>query len=193
MKFIHSSKSLSLDFLRVGFQSFPKGLTLAGLRIVVDCANGAAYNVAPELLWELGAEVIPLGVAPDGFNINSNCGSTVPETMCRTVKEYRADLGIALDGDADRVLVADETGTLIDGDQVMGLIADEWARRGQLRGGGVVATVMSNLGLERHLAGMNLRLERTQVGDRYVVECMRKNGYNLGGEQGTSVVGVPVP
>lgn len=169
-------------------RSFPKGLTLSGLRIVVDCANGAAYDVAPELLWELGAEVIPLGVSPDGFNINSNCGSTVPETMCRTVKEYRADLGIALDGDADRVLIADETGTLIDGDQLMAVIADEWAQRGQLKGGGVVATVMSNLGLERHLNNKGLRLERTQVGDRYVVECMRKKGYNLGGEQSGHII-----
>lgn len=168
--------------------TFPKGLTLAGLRIVVDCANGAAYDVAPELLWELGAEVIPIGVAPDGFNINSNCGSTVPETMCRTVKEYRADLGIALDGDADRVMIADENGTLIDGDQVMAVIADEWAQRGQLTGGGVVATVMSNLGLERHLRTKDLRLERTQVGDRYVVECMRKKGYNLGGEQSGHII-----
>ncbi len=169
-------------------RSFPKGLTLSGLRVVVDCANGAAYDVAPELLWELGAEVIPVGVSPDGFNINSNCGSTAPETMCRTVKEYRADLGIALDGDADRVMVADETGTLIDGDQVMAVIADEWARRGQLRGGGVVATVMSNLGLERHLNAKDLRMERTQVGDRYVVECMRKKGYNLGGEQSGHII-----
>ncbi len=169
-------------------RSFPKGLTLSGLRIVVDCANGAAYDVAPELLWELGAEVIPLGVSPDGFNINSNCGSTVPETMCRTVKEYRADLGIALDGDADRVLIADETGTLIDGDQLMGVIADEWAQRGRLKGGGVVATVMSNLGLERHLNNKGLCLERTQVGDRYVVECMRKKGYNLGGEQSGHII-----
>ena len=169
-------------------RSFPKGLTLSGLRIVIDCANGAAYDVAPELLWELGAEVIPLGVSPDGFNINSNCGSTVPETMCRSVKEYRADLGIALDGDADRVLIADETGTLIDGDQLMGVIADEWAERGELKGGGVVATVMSNLGLERHLNGKDLCLERTQVGDRYVVECMRKKGYNLGGEQSGHII-----
>lgn len=169
-------------------RSFPKGLTLSGLRIVVDCANGAAYDVAPELLWELGAEVIPIGVSPDGFNINSNCGSTVPETMCRSVKEYRADLGIALDGDADRVMIADETGTLIDGDQVMAVIADEWAERGELKGGGVVATVMSNLGLERHLNDKQLRLERTQVGDRYVVECMRKKGYNLGGEQSGHII-----
>lgn len=164
-------------------QTFPKGLTLSGLRIVLDCANGAGYRVAPEVLWELGAEVIPVGVTPDGYNINRECGSTAPKEMCHKVVEYRADFGIALDGDADRCVIADETGTLVDGDQLMALIADHWAETGQLVGGGVVATVMSNLGLERHLNRRGLILARTQVGDRYVVEHMRGHGFNLGGEQ----------
>lgn len=163
--------------------TFPRGMTLGGLRIVVDCANGAAYKVAPEVLWELGAEVIPIGVSPNGRNINRDCGSTKPKEMCHKVVEYRADFGIALDGDADRVVVADETGTLIDGDQLMALIADHWAETGQLRGGGVVATVMSNLGLERYLEARELTLKRTQVGDRYVVDHMQQYGFNLGGEQ----------
>jgi phosphoglucosamine mutase len=169
-------------------QTFPKGLTLSGLRVVLDCANGAAYRVAPEVLWELGAEVIPLGVTPDGFNINSGCGSTATGRMCDMVREYRADLGIALDGDADRVLIADEQGQLIDGDQLMALIADHWAATGKLRGNGIVATVMSNLGLERHLAGRGMRLHRTKVGDRYVVEHMRKHGLNIGGEQSGHII-----
>lgn len=164
-------------------QTFPKGLTLSGLRVVVDCANGAAYRVAPEVLWELGAEVIPLGDQPDGFNINRNCGSTATGRMCEMVREYRADLGMALDGDADRVLIADETGRMIDGDQLMALIADHWSATGQLRGDGIAATVMSNLGLERHLTQRGMRLHRTRVGDRYVVEQMRKHGLNVGGEQ----------
>jgi phosphoglucosamine mutase len=168
--------------------TFPKGLTLAGLRVVIDCANGAAYKVAPEVLWELGAEVFPIGVTPDGININQKCGSTAPEAMCDAVTEYRADFGIALDGDADRALVADETGTLIDGDQLMALIARHWATNGQLKGGGLVATVMSNLGLERYLNGSGLRLERTKVGDRYVVEHMREHGFNVGGEQSGHII-----
>jgi phosphoglucosamine mutase len=168
--------------------SFPKGLTLSGLRVVVDCANGAAYKVAPEVLWELGAEVIPVGDTPDGFNINLRCGSTAPQTMCRMVTQYRADFGLALDGDGDRAIIADETGALIDGDQVMALIADEWQKSDQLRGGGVVATVMSNLGLERHLDSKGLCLERTKVGDRYVVERMRGRGYNVGGENSGHIV-----
>jgi phosphoglucosamine mutase len=168
--------------------TFPKGLTLAGLRVVIDCANGAAYKVAPEVLWELGAEVFPIGVAPDGININQKCGSTAPEAMCDAVSEYRADFGIALDGDADRALIADETGTLIDGDQLMALIARHWATNGQLKGGGLVATVMSNLGLERYLNGSGLRLERTKVGDRYVVEHMREHGFNVGGEQSGHII-----
>lgn len=169
-------------------QTFPKRLTLSGMRIVLDCANGAAYKVAPEVLWELGAEVIPIGVSPDGYNINRECGSTATEVMCSTVRQYRADLGIALDGDADRVLIADETGTLVDGDQLMALVACHWHRHNQLAGGGVVATVMSNLGLERHLQSLGLNLARTRVGDRYVLEHMREHGFNLGGEQSGHII-----
>ena len=163
--------------------TFPRGLRLDGLRIVVDCAHGAAYRVAPSVLWELGATVIPIGVKPDGFNINLGCGSTVPEAFCKAVVQHQADLGLALDGDADRLLLADEHGRLIDGDQILALIAASWSRSGRLSGDGVVATVMSNLGLERHLAGLGLALHRTRVGDRYVVERMRADGINLGGEQ----------
>jgi phosphoglucosamine mutase len=163
--------------------SFPRGLTLDGLRIVVDCAHGAAYRVAPTVLRELGAEVIAVGVSPDGFNINRDCGSTKPQLLCGEVLVHGADLGIALDGDADRVIIADERGQIIDGDQVLALIAETWARDGRLRGGGVVATVMSNLGLERFLQGIDIKLERTRVGDRYVVERMRESGMNVGGEQ----------
>ncbi len=164
-------------------QSFPRGRTLEGMRIVVDCAHGAAYKVAPTVLWELGATVIPVGVAPDGFNINQNCGSTVPRHLCAQVLEHGADLGIALDGDADRMLLSDERGQLVDGDQILALIADSWARDGRLRGGGVVATLMSNLALERFLEGRGLTLHRTRVGDRYVAEQMRASGINVGGEQ----------
>jgi phosphoglucosamine mutase len=163
--------------------TFPRQLSLAGLRVVIDCANGAAYKVAPTALYELGAEVIPLGVAPDGFNINADCGSTHPEAMSRAVREYRADIGVALDGDADRLVICDENGQVVDGDQIMAIVARAWAERGQLKGGGVVATVMSNLGLERFLQERGLTLERTKVGDRYVMERMRGGGYNLGGEQ----------
>ena len=163
--------------------SFPRGLTLDGLRIVVDCANGAAYRVAPTVLAELGAEVISVGVNPDGFNINKDCGSTQPAQLCGEVLAHGADLGIALDGDADRVLLADERGQLIDGDQVLALIAQSWARDGRLKGEGIVATVMSNLGLERFLSAQKLALHRTAVGDRYVVERMRETGLNVGGEQ----------
>lgn len=169
-------------------QTFPRGLRLDGLKVVVDCANGAAYRVAPVVLWELGAEVVPIGVAPDGFNINAQCGSTAAQTMCDQVVAHGADLGIALDGDADRVVVADETGHLIDGDQLMAVIADHWKGRGLLRGGGVVATVMSNLGLERYLQANGLGLVRMPVGDRYVVEHMREKGYNLGGEQSGHII-----
>ena len=169
-------------------QTFPRGLTLDGLKIVVDCANGAAYKVAPEVLWELGAEVVPIGVQPDGFNINKDCGSTATEAMQSHVVAHGADLGIAFDGDADRVVIADEGGALIDGDQIMGLIAGQWSADGRLRGGGVVATVMSNLGLERYLDGLGLSLTRTQVGDRYVVEAMREKDFNLGGEQSGHVI-----
>jgi phosphoglucosamine mutase len=163
--------------------SFPHGLTLDGLRIVVDCAHGAAYRVAPTVLAELGADLVRVGVSPDGFNINKGCGSTHPAQLCGEVLAHGADLGIALDGDADRVLLSDERGQLIDGDQVLALIAQSWAARGRLRGDAVVATVMSNLGLERYLGGLGLGLRRTRVGDRYVVERMRETGMNVGGEQ----------
>ena len=168
--------------------TYPKQLSLEGRKIVVDCANGAAYRVAPTVLWELGAEVVPVGVAPDGFNINKGCGSTATDTMREQVVAHKADLGIALDGDADRVVVADETGALIDGDQLLALVATSWHRAGRLKGGGVVGTVMSNLGLERFLAGAGLALTRAPVGDRYVVEHMRRLGVNLGGEQSGHII-----
>ncbi len=168
--------------------TFPKHLTLEGLKIVVDCANGAAYRVAPTVLWELGAEVIAIGVTPDGFNINKGCGSTAPDYMREQVVAHKADLGIALDGDADRLVLADEKGELVDGDQLMALIVRSWGHAGRLRGGGVVATVMSNLGLERFLEGIGLALVRTPVGDRYVVEHMRNHGFNLGGEQSGHII-----
>ena len=166
----------------------PPGLTLDGLKVVIDCANGAAYKVAPTVLWELGAELVKIGVAPDGFNINADCGSTAPGKLGAAVRESRADIGIALDGDADRVVFVDEQGRLVDGDQILALIAEKWHREGRLAGGGVVATVMSNLGLERHLDTLGLTLHRTQVGDRYVVEKMRAEGFNLGGEQSGHIV-----
>ena len=164
-------------------QTFPRGLRLDGLKVVIDCANGAAYKVAPEVLWELGAEIVPIGVSPDGTNINAGCGSTHLATLQEATVAHGADIGIALDGDADRVLVCDEAGTIVDGDQIMGLIAQDWHQTGRLKGGGVVATVMSNLGLERFMNGMGLDLKRTRVGDRYVAEAMRAEQYNLGGEQ----------
>ncbi|GER02292.1 phosphoglucosamine mutase [Iodidimonas gelatinilytica] len=166
----------------------PAGLTLDGVKVVIDCSNGAAYKVAPTVLWELGADVVRIGVDPDGFNINDGCGSTAPERMAKAVVEHGADLGIALDGDADRLILADETGRIVDGDQLMALIADNWHTRGLLKGGGLVATSMSNLGLERFLAGRGLSLARTDVGDRYVVEHMRSHGFNLGGEQSGHIV-----
>jgi phosphoglucosamine mutase len=175
-------------YIEAAKASFPRGLRLDGLKIVVDCANGAAYRVAPTILWELGATVVPVGVSPDGFNINRDCGSTVPENLCTQVVEHGAQLGIALDGDADRLLMADESGELIDGDQILGLIARSWAGNGKLRGDGIVATVMSNLGLERYLAGQGLAMHRTRVGDRYVVERMREVRMNLGGEQSGHVI-----
>jgi phosphoglucosamine mutase len=168
--------------------TFPAGLTLEGLKVVVDCANGAAYRAAPDVLWELGAEVIPLGVSPDGHNINDGVGSTHPEACARAVLAHGAHMGISLDGDADRVMIIDEKGRVADGDQIMALLAGRWAEQGRLRGGALVATVMSNLGLERFLAGRGLRLERTAVGDRYVVERMRGQGFNLGGEQSGHIV-----
>jgi phosphoglucosamine mutase len=162
---------------------FPEELRLDGLKIVIDCAHGAAYNVAPAALWELGADIIPLGVTPDGTNINAACGSTAPQLLQETVVASGADIGVALDGDADRLIVVDEQGRIVDGDQIMALIGASWAQRGALKGGGVVATVMSNLGLERFLQGQGLTLERTKVGDRYVLERMRTGGFNVGGEQ----------
>ncbi|MCE5972652.1 phosphoglucosamine mutase [Sinirhodobacter sp. WL0062] len=168
--------------------TFPARGRLSGLKVVVDCANGAAYKAAPEVLWELGCEVIPVGVSPNGTNINDKCGSTYTQTAAEAVVAHGADLGIALDGDADRVMILDETGRVADGDQIMALFACRWADAGLLRGGTLVATVMSNLGLERFLDGRGLRLERTKVGDRYVVERMREGGFNLGGEQSGHIV-----
>ncbi|MCA3458954.1 MAG: phosphoglucosamine mutase [Rhodobacter sp.] len=168
--------------------TFPAGLRLDGLKVVIDCANGAAYRAAPEVLWELGAEVIPVGVAPNGTNINLNCGSTHTETAAQAVVAHGADVGICLDGDADRVMILDQTGRVADGDQIMALLAGRWADEGRLNGGTLVASVMSNLGLERFLTGRGLRLERAPVGDRYVVEAMRRGGWNLGGEQSGHIV-----
>jgi len=171
-RYIHFAKSC-----------FPEELRLDGLKIVIDCAHGAAYNVAPSALWELGADIIPIGVTPNGTNINDKCGSTHPELLQETVVASGANIGIALDGDADRLIIVDEHGRVVDGDQIMALIGASWARNGTLKGGGVVATVMSNLGLERFLQGQGLTLERTAVGDRYVLERMRSGGFNVGGEQ----------
>jgi len=168
--------------------TFPGRGRLNGLRIVIDCANGAAYKAAPLVLWELGAETVPIGVSPDGLNINAGVGSTHPEAAARAVVESGADVGITLDGDADRVMIIDETGHIADGDQIMALLATRWAEAGRLNGGVLVASVMSNLGLERHLTQRGLRLERAPVGDRYVVERMREGGWNLGGEQSGHIV-----
>lgn len=165
-----------------------RNLSLDGLRIVIDCANGAAYRVAPEALWELGAEVVPIGVEPDGFNINRDTGSTAPAALIKKVREVRADIGIALDGDADRVVIVDEAGKIIDGDQLLAAIAESWMQDGRLSRPGIVATVMSNLGLERYLQGIGLSLARTAVGDRYVLEHMRAEGFNLGGEQSGHII-----
>ncbi|HAV08823.1 MAG TPA: phosphoglucosamine mutase [Rhodobacteraceae bacterium] len=168
--------------------TFPRQLRLDGLKIVLDCANGAAYRAAPTVLWELGAEIITIGVSPNGLNINENCGSTHPEAAAAKVRETGAHIGLCLDGDADRLLVIDETGHVADGDQIMALIATRWAKEGLLKGGAVAATVMSNLGFERHLNNLGVGLERTNVGDRYVVERMRELGLNLGGEQSGHIV-----
>ena len=168
--------------------TFPDDLRLDGLKVVVDCANGAAYQVAPSALWELGAEVIAIGVTPNGKNINDQVGSTAPQTLSETVVASGAQIGIALDGDADRLIVVDETGRVIDGDQLMAVIAGGWARAGRLKNGGLVATVMSNLGLERHMAAQGVRLVRTAVGDRYVLEAMRAQEYNVGGEQSGHII-----
>ena len=184
-KRIEDAQARYIEFAK---RTFPKDLRLEGLRIVIDTANGAAYKVAPTALWELGAEIIQIGNEPNGFNINEKCGSTAPEAMCDKVREVRADIGIALDGDADRVIIADERGQVIDGDQLMALIATSWAAARLLQGGGLVATIMSNLGLERFLTEQRLTLARTKVGDRYVVEHMRAHGYNVGGEQSGHIV-----
>jgi phosphoglucosamine mutase len=184
-KRIDSAQERYIEFAK---RTLPRNIRFDGLRVVVDCANGSAYQVAPAALWELGAEVISVGVEPNGFNINKDCGSTAPAALCKKVREVRADIGIALDGDADRVLIIDEKGQVIDGDQLMAVVAQSWQKRGLLAGGGVVATVMSNLGLERHLEGLGLSLARTPVGDRYVVEHMRKHGFNVGGEQSGHIV-----
>jgi phosphoglucosamine mutase len=184
-KRVDDSQARYVEFAK---RTFPRHLNLEGLRVVIDCAHGAAYKVAPLVLWELGAEVISMGVTPDGTNINFESGSTDTRAMCEKVREARADLGIALDGDADRVAIADEKGRIIDGDQIMALIAKTWQKAGTLTGGGIVGTVMSNLGLERFLAAANLTLQRTQVGDRYVVERMREGGFNVGGEQSGHIV-----
>jgi phosphoglucosamine mutase len=184
-KRIDDAQARYIEFAK---RTFPKTARLDGLRIVIDCAHGAAYKVAPEVLWELGAEIIPIGVAPDGFNINDQCGSTAPEAMAAKVKELRADFGIALDGDADRVVMADEQGRIIDGDQILALIGRSWSRAGKLSGGGVVGTVMSNAGLERYLASLKLKLARSPVGDRYVIEEMHKGNFNVGGEQSGHII-----
>jgi phosphoglucosamine mutase len=175
-------------YIEFAKRTLPRNLSLEGLRVVVDCAHGAAYKVAPEALWELGAEVIAIGVDPDGFNINKECGSTDTGLLSRKVRETRADIGIALDGDADRVQIIDERGHLVDGDQLMAVIAESWKEDGRLAQPGVVATVMSNLGLERHLGGLGLALKRTPVGDRYVLEHMREFGFNLGGEPSGHII-----
>jgi phosphoglucosamine mutase len=175
-------------YIEFAKRTLPKNLSLDGLRVVVDSANGAAYRVAPAALWELGAEVISIGAEPDGFNINKDCGSTEPGALAAKVREMRADIGIALDGDADRVLIIDEKGHLVDGDQLMAVVAQSWQADGRLAQPGIVATVMSNLGLERHLASIGLALERTAVGDRYVLERMIEKGYNVGGEQSGHII-----
>jgi phosphoglucosamine mutase len=169
-------------------QSLPESVRLDGLRIVLDCANGAAYNSAPTVFWELGADVVAIGVEPNGININDKCGSTSPALLQETVVASGADIGIALDGDADRVIIVDERGEIVDGDQLMAVIAESWAEDQKLKGGGIVATVMSNLGLERYLKGRGIDLRRTKVGDRYVVEQMRQDGLNVGGEQSGHIV-----
>ncbi|MGE7419154.1 phosphoglucosamine mutase, partial [Methylobacterium tarhaniae] len=181
-------ESVHARYIEFAKRTLPRNLTLDGLRVVVDCANGAAYRVAPETLWELGAEVIAIGTEPDGFNINRDVGSTAPEALVAKVRELRADIGIALDGDADRVLVVDEKGQRVDGDQLMAVVARSWQEDARLSKNGIVATIMSNLGLERYLGGLGLGMVRTAVGDRYVLEHMREHGYNLGGEQSGHII-----
>ncbi|KQO58311.1 MULTISPECIES: phosphoglucosamine mutase [unclassified Methylobacterium] len=181
-------ESVHARYIEFAKRTLPRNVTLDGLRVVVDCANGAAYRVAPETLWELGAEVIAIGVDPDGFNINHDVGSTAPAALAAKVRELRADIGIALDGDADRVLIVDEKGQSVDGDQLMAVVARSWKDDDRLTQPGIVATIMSNLGLERFLGGIGLGLARTAVGDRYVLEHMREHGYNLGGEQSGHII-----
>ncbi len=182
---IESARERYIEFAK---RTLPRNLRFDGIRAVIDCANGAAYKVAPEALWELGTEVIKIGVEPNGLNINKDCGSTSAQNLIRKVQEVRADIGIALDGDADRVVIVDEKGRIIDGDQLMAVIGEFWLRRGRLAGGGIVATVMSNLGLERYIEDLGLGMARTPVGDRYVTEHMRQHGYNVGGEQSGHIV-----
>ncbi len=184
----YRDEGASTRYIEYAKRTLPKNIDLSGLRVVLDCANGAAYKVAPVALWELGAEVFAIGVDPDGFNINDKVGSTAPEALFAKVKELRADIGISLDGEADRVIIVDEHGEIVDGDQFMAVIAEYWQGRGDLKGGGLVATVMSNLGLERYLGSIGLTLERTQVGDRYVLEAMRARGFNVGGEQSGHII-----
>jgi phosphoglucosamine mutase len=184
-KRIDGVQSRYIEFAK---RTLPRTMSLEGLRVVADCAHGAAYRVVPEALWELGADVIPIGVDPDGFNINHECGSTEPAALCQKVKELRADIGIALDGDADRVIIVDERGHIVDGDQLLAVIAESWQQDGRLSQPGIVATVMSNLGLERYLAKIGLSLARTPVGDRYVLEHMREHGFNVGGEQSGHII-----
>jgi phosphoglucosamine mutase len=175
-------------YMEFAKSAFPRKKLLNGLKVVVDCANGAAYKAAPIVLWELGAEVISIGVNPDGYNINKDCGSTHPQNAAKAVLEHNADVGICLDGDADRLILIDNKGKIADGDQLMGLIASQWSSKGKLANNTLVATVMSNMGLERYLNTLDIKLLRTNVGDRYVVEAMRKFGYNLGGEQSGHIV-----
>jgi phosphoglucosamine mutase len=184
-KRIDDSQARYIEFAK---RTFPKNLRLDGMRIVIDCANGAAYKVAPAVLWELGADIVAMGVTPDGTNINQDCGSTEPQALSNNVRETRADFGIALDGDADRVVMCDEKGNIIDGDQILALIAKSWSKKGKLKGAGVVGTVMSNAGLEHYLHSLSLGLARSKVGDRYVLEEMKKGGFNVGGEQSGHII-----
>jgi phosphoglucosamine mutase len=184
-KRIEGEQARYIEFAK---RTLPRVLSLEGLRVVVDCANGAAYRVVPEALWELGAEVISIGVEPNGLNINQDCGSTAPEELTRKVREMRADIGIALDGDADRVMIADERGHIVDGDQLLAVIAESWQEDGRLAKPGIVATVMSNLGLERYVQGLGLSFARTAVGDRYILEYMREHGFNVGGEPSGHII-----
>ena len=184
-KRIEDAQARYIEFAKA---TFPKTLRLEGLKVVVDCANGASYKVAPTALWELGAEVVAIGVSPNGFNINEKCGSTAPESLSEAVIREQADIGIALDGDADRLIICDQNGDIVDGDQILALVANYWAKQNRLTGNGIVSTVMSNLGLEKYLHGLGLSLARTAVGDRYVVEYMREHNFNVGGEQSGHIV-----